>query len=203
MEHMHMTMDMDMPGHDMSGHTNMTMPAMCKMNMIFNWDPTDVCVVFKWWHIRGTGTFILSFLAIATLGIAYEYLRKVASSPLLAAEPRRIVLQDSSDDEEVADDSANGSSSRAAAARRRLYKNYGAIGAVQVESREFIRRNSRAVRAVMYGVQVVFSFFIMLVAMTYNGPIIMAVGLGAIIGNYIFTSTSSAEDAEIKSLSCH
>lgn len=48
---------------------------MCSMNMLFTWDPTDLCVVFKWWHVRTTFGFILTLVTIAALSAGYEYLR--------------------------------------------------------------------------------------------------------------------------------
>lgn len=43
--------------------------------MIFTWDTTDLCVVFKWWHIRTTVGLWISLIAIVALGAGYEYLR--------------------------------------------------------------------------------------------------------------------------------
>lgn len=48
--------------------------------MLFNWDTTNLCIVFRSWHIRGTPSFILSMLAIATLVAGYEALRAYTSA---------------------------------------------------------------------------------------------------------------------------
>lgn len=43
--------------------------------MIFTWDTTDLCVVFRWWHIQTTQGLLLSLLAIVALGAGYEFIR--------------------------------------------------------------------------------------------------------------------------------
>jgi copper transporter 1 len=40
-----------------------------------NSDIIDTCVVFRWWHVRSYTAFVLTLLAIALLGVLYEYLR--------------------------------------------------------------------------------------------------------------------------------
>lgn len=73
MDHsMHANMD-----HSTHGDIGSSM-NMCKMNMVFTWDPTDMCVVFRWWHVRTTTDLVLTLLAIAALGAGYEYLRRAS-----------------------------------------------------------------------------------------------------------------------------
>jgi copper transporter 1 len=76
------------------GHGGDSVPTMprCKMYMLWlvspivrpdnrsylsnrNSDIIDTCVVFRWWHVRSYTTFVLTLLAIALLGVLYEYLR--------------------------------------------------------------------------------------------------------------------------------
>lgn len=56
----------------------------------------------------------------------------------------------------------------------------------------------RLVKAAFYAVQVFYSFFIMLLFMTYNGWIMLAVAAGAFIGYTGFGSGSAT-----KSVACH
>ena len=46
--------------------------------MLFTWSTQDLCIVFRWWHISGYPTLIISLLAIVALGAAYEALRSVS-----------------------------------------------------------------------------------------------------------------------------
>ena len=44
--------------------------------MIFTWDYTDICVVFRWWQITNLASLLLSLAAIVFLSMGYEYLRE-------------------------------------------------------------------------------------------------------------------------------
>ena len=46
--------------------------------MLFTWDPTDLCIIFRSWHIRSTLSLILSLFAVALLTAGYELLREVS-----------------------------------------------------------------------------------------------------------------------------
>ncbi|KAH5272684.1 copper transporter [Parastagonospora nodorum] len=73
MDHSHMDhghMDHGMPGMDHG--------AKCNMNMLFTWDTTDLCIVFRGWRITGTGSLIVSLLAIVLLTAGYEAVREAS-----------------------------------------------------------------------------------------------------------------------------
>jgi len=72
-------MDHSGMGHGDMGHGDMggEMP-MCNMNMLFTWDTTNLCIVFKWWHIRSTGGLLFSLLAVVALTAAYEAIRSAS-----------------------------------------------------------------------------------------------------------------------------
>ncbi|KAM0722684.1 hypothetical protein Q7P37_002125 [Cladosporium fusiforme] len=59
-------------------------------------------------------------------------------------------------------------------------------------------KKGRTIKAAFYGVQVFYSFFIMLLFMTYNGWIMLAVGVGAFVGYLLFGGSSAT-----KSAACH
>jgi len=66
----------------------------------------------------------------------------------------------------------------------------------------------RVLRALIYGVTVFLSFFLMLIFMTYNAYLIGAVVVGAALGHYIFGSTINidailADSSGSKGLACH
>ena len=62
----------DHGGHDMPG-----MPAGPKssMNMLWNTQIEDTCIVFRSWHISTKAGFVFSCAAVVALGVLYEYLR--------------------------------------------------------------------------------------------------------------------------------
>ena len=44
--------------------------------MLFTWDTTNLCIVFRQWHVRSTAGLVLSLLAVVALGAGYELLRE-------------------------------------------------------------------------------------------------------------------------------
>ncbi len=46
--------------------------------MLFTWDTTDLCIVFRGWHIDGTGSLIVAILAIVLMTAGYEAVREIS-----------------------------------------------------------------------------------------------------------------------------
>ncbi|KAI4173089.1 MAG: hypothetical protein LQ343_003199 [Gyalolechia ehrenbergii] len=59
-------------------------------------------------------------------------------------------------------------------------------------------KRQKLIKAVLYAVQVFYSFFIMLLFMTYNGWIMLSVAVGAFVGYLAFGNSSPT-----KSVACH
>lgn len=131
-------------GHGGMDHGGMDM---CSMNMLFTWDYTNTCVIFKWWHIRGFSSFLLSFLAIIIISMFYEFSR-YSISMWEAKTATRLDELSSTTNSQI--------------------------------------RQFRLKKSILYGFQIGYSFMLMLVFMTYNGWLMIAVVLGAIIGNNLW-----------------
>jgi uncharacterized membrane protein len=43
--------------------------------MLFTWNTENLCIIFRWWHIRSTPGLIFSLLAVVAVTAAYEALR--------------------------------------------------------------------------------------------------------------------------------
>lgn len=43
--------------------------------MVFTWDATDLCIVFRQWHIRSTLGLLVSLAAVVAIAAGYEALR--------------------------------------------------------------------------------------------------------------------------------
>jgi hypothetical protein len=86
---------MDHGNMDHGGHGGHGAMDMCNMNasislplstpqpvtnipsqMLFTWDTTNLCIVFKWWHIRSPLSLTISLLAVVALVAGYEALRE-------------------------------------------------------------------------------------------------------------------------------
>ena len=46
--------------------------------MLFTWDTTNLCIIFKEWHVYGTGSLLLSLVAVALLTAGYELVRELS-----------------------------------------------------------------------------------------------------------------------------
>jgi len=154
----------------------------CSMNMLFTWSYTDLCIVFRQWHINGPLSLILSLIAIALLTAGYECVRNI-SRQYDAAHNARM--------------SAFGTSGSNGDIERR--QESSSLLLVGRDSKQRAERMGTIIKALLYAVQVFYSFFIMLLFMTYNGWVMLAVAVGAFIGYIMFGATTSPS----KSVACH
>ncbi|CAO3640971.1 unnamed protein product [Mucor hiemalis] len=144
----------------------------CAMNMLFNWQVKDVCVVFEWWHIHTATDLLISCIAVFCIAAGYEYLRvksKTFDEQWSQTEKKRVSEQRSlvGHGEEEIETNDTGFS------RKEL----------------LIIRSSRQheiIRSLIYATLVAISFWLMLVFMTYNGFLMIATVLGAGFGHLIF-----------------
>ncbi|KAI8138758.1 Ctr copper transporter [Fennellomyces sp. T-0311] len=141
--------------------------------MLFNWQVKDVCVVFEWWHIHTATGLFLSCLVIFGIAAGYEYLRAKSSA---LDQAWHIKKYDGSDDE------GDGLLSRATVTPPKLTK------------------RQELMRSVLYAILVAISFWLMLVFMTYNGYLMIAVVLGAGFGHYVF---GQGHLTASRSIQCH
>ncbi|KAK3177262.1 copper transpport protein [Lecanicillium sp. MT-2017a] len=170
----HMAMD---PPHD-GGHGGMD--DMCSMSMLFTWDTNNLCIVFRQWHIRSTLSLVVSLLAVVGIGIGYEALRSVSRSYEMYINGQVDALPNAADNAQVP----------------------------VTESTPFLRpgqtrpeasRRGHLIKAILYAVQTFYAFMLMLIFMTYNGWVMVAVTLGAFFGYLLFGETTSAT----KDNACH
>ena len=65
------------------------------------------------------------------------------------------------------------------------------------------QRNERWNKALQYGIQVGFSFMLMLVFMTYNGWLMICIVVGATIGHFKWNDAMLQSSTEQRPLACH
>jgi len=139
----------------------MDMPMSCKMNMLFTWSCQDLCIVFRWWHITSTSSFVYSLFLISLLAMSYELVKALA---------RRFDNKGRLEEED--------------------YLTRHGQGRLHYSKKE------QVVRSLLYAVQLFIAFFNMLVFMTYNGWVMVAVTAGAGVGFYLFGgNVKSSRDA--------
>ncbi|KAK8049799.1 Ctr copper transporter, partial [Apiospora phragmitis] len=159
MDHSHM--DHGGMDHGDMGHGGGGMNDMCNMNMLFTWDTTNLCIVFRQWHVRGPVSLLFSLLGVVLICAGYEALRE-------------------------------------------LIRRYGASAAKMAEGLPRHRhvtaeKRSHIVKAALYAVQTFYAFMIMLLFMTYNGWVMVAVAVGAFLGYLVFGKSTSVT----KETACH
>lgn len=154
-------MDHSGMGHGGMDHGDGGMHDMCSMSMLFTWDTTNLCIVFRQWHVRSTTSLLFSLLAVVLIAVGYEAIRALSRryEDTLAKRVQALPRQ-----------------------------NQG-----QADQRAHI------IKAVLYALQNFYAFMLMLVFMTYNGWVMIAVTLGAFIGYVTFGQKTSAT----KDNACH
>ncbi|RYP92765.1 hypothetical protein DL770_001154 [Monosporascus sp. CRB-9-2] len=214
MDHSHM---------DHGGHGDMDMGGdKCNMNMLFTWDTTNLCIVFRQWHIRGPASLAVSLMAIVAICAGYEALREAtrryeawtnkqeeAAGPseflplsLRTSYPFFFPLQIPAF---ALSPHGAGACRRGSYSRPVFPDSECLVG--RINELPKLRRNNqgeaskrrRLIKSVLYGVQNFYAFMIMLLFMTYNGWVMIAVAVGAGIGYYVFGSHTKAT----KETACH
>ncbi|KAL2803159.1 Ctr copper transporter family-domain-containing protein [Aspergillus granulosus] len=183
-------MDMDMGDMDMGGGSD-SGPS-CVISMLWNWNTIDSCFLSSQWHIRSRGMFAGSCIGVILLVIALEFLRRVAreydaflvhraqkkAGQFLAApahNPSAAASSSSSD---------HGKATVSTAA----FAGAGATGEQASESVR-VRPNivEQFIRAFLHMLQFAVAYFVMLLAMYFNGYIIICIFIGAFLGSFIFS----------------
>ncbi|CAM0135268.1 copper transpport protein [Umbelopsis sp. WA50703] len=156
---------------------------MCKMNMLFNWDVENVCIVFEWWRIETPFGLLLSSFVIAGIAAGYEFLR--ASS---RAYDNQIIAADKKKD-----------TSRRMDLEDEQRENESLLSNTFVRQNTNMSQQQRVTRSVFYAILVAISFWLMLVFMTYNGFLMLSVVIGAGVGHYAFGGNLSSD----RGIQCH
>ena len=81
-------------------------------------------------------------------------------------------------------------------------KQFNSSSSISIINDPILGRQNRLIKSSWYGIQVGFSFFLMLVFMTYNGWLMIAVVLGSIWGNYSWGYFADFSNEQM-SLTCH
>ncbi|KAK7543512.1 Ctr copper transporter family protein [Phyllosticta citricarpa] len=197
--------DMDHGGH---GGMDMGKGHKCNMNMLFTWDTTDLCIVFRGWHVTGTLSLLLSLVAVALLCAGYEGVRDISRRYELSVAARQKVKDEGPGlPDPTYRDEIGGAATAAPITTATTNESSSPLLWSTDRTRHgpwTARDEKRAtiIKGVLYAVQVFYSFFIMLLFMTYNGWIMLAVAVGAFVGYVVFGSGSNGASAT-KSVACH
>ncbi|KAI1193842.1 Ctr copper transporter family-domain-containing protein [Nemania serpens] len=198
MDHSHMD-------HGDGGHGGGSGMPMCKMNMLFTWDTTNLCIVFRQWHVTGTASLVFSLLAIVAICAGYEALREVTRRYELWLSDKEATYnshgRNGRHEDRYQDNERDSEQGQEQAAENTPFLGIERIGggAGGISHGASIGQRARLLKAALYGVQNFYAFMIMLLFMTYNGFVMIAVAVGAGLGYYLFGSHTQAA----KETACH
>ncbi|TPX14738.1 uncharacterized protein E0L32_005133 [Thyridium curvatum] len=175
-------------------HGGMAMGG-CKISMLWNWNTVDSCFISESWHVTSRGMFAGSCVGVILLVMTLEALRrsvkefdrylirKHAAAAAAAAAPAA-----ASQDVEPSPKSCAATAPCFAGFRPTIFE--------------------QAIRALLHMFQFAVAYFVMLLAMYYNGYFIICIFIGAYLGSFIFqwetlgTSTGSTSAATEPTVCC-
>ncbi|KAI0853560.1 Ctr copper transporter family-domain-containing protein [Daldinia vernicosa] len=184
------TMDMDMG-----------MGGGCKINMLWNWYTVDACFISSSWHITSKGMFAGSCIGVILLGILLEFLRRSVK------EYDNYLVRKSASHGLVVPVVSNDSNEDGRTSPKPSQTPTGVAPLINPTAGNGYRPTliEQAIRAFIHTAQFVVAYFLMLLAMYYNGYIIICIFIGAYIGSFIFQweklgggqQTSAANEATV------
>ncbi|KAF3342634.1 Putative fumarate reductase [Verticillium dahliae VDG2] len=145
--------------------------ADCKVSMLWNWYTIDSCFLAESWHVGSNGAFAASCIGVALLTVTLEFVRR------LGKEYDALLLRQ-----------FHARAAQMAVAAAVEPSCCDDTGAVARPSAPLIFRASpveQLIRAVLHTTFFGLAYIIMLLAMYYNGYIIISILLGAGLGKFL------------------
>ncbi|KAH7156432.1 Ctr copper transporter family-domain-containing protein [Dactylonectria macrodidyma] len=165
---------------DMASSTStaeaMDMGGGCKISMLWNWNTVDSCFISSSWHVTSKGMFAGSCIGVLLLVMTLEALRRAVKeydSYIIRQHAAKFAGSPTT----VSNNGPGSESSKA----------IDGVAACAVGIPPF-RPNvfQQAIRALLHMMQFAVAYFVMLLAMYYNGYIIICIFLGSYLGSFVF-----------------
>ncbi|EKD19269.1 uncharacterized protein L3040_009291 [Drepanopeziza brunnea f. sp. 'multigermtubi'] len=162
---------MDMGGMAGMDHSGMDMGG-CITNMLWNWNVIDSCFISSSWRITSKGMFAGSCIGVILLVMSVEFLRR------LCKEYDRYILRQHQRTQAVVV-----SNEQSKATDGTCAPDVRSLGPVPFRPNLL----QQSVRATLHMCSFAAAYFVMLLAMYYNGYIIMCIFIGAWLGAFVFS----------------
>ncbi|KAK6531315.1 Copper Transporter integral membrane protein that functions in high affinity copper transport [Arthrobotrys megalospora] len=187
------TMDPAMTGMSAAATTSkamdMSMMGGCKISMLWNWYTVNSCFISKTWRVSSEGIFALSCIGVVLLVISLELVRRMQRE-----YDRHIIRHATAAVTTITEDAgakklADEGSPVSASPIPQIPGFNTASSRLARFLRPFNFRPSffqQVVRGLLYMVQFGAAYFVMLLAMYYNGYIIICILIGAFLGFTLF-----------------
>ncbi|KJZ77668.1 hypothetical protein HIM_02845 [Hirsutella minnesotensis 3608] len=133
--------------------------ATCKISMLWNWNTIDACFLSSSWHIRNNGMFAATCIGVMLLVVLVEFLRRMGK------EYDAFLLRQ---------------------ARRELAHRYvdgKMFDAPVITFRATVLQ--QLTRSVIHALTFAGAYIVMLLAMYFNGYVIICIFLGAGLGKFL------------------
>lgn len=176
-------------GHGMGG-------GGCKISMLWNWYTIDTCFIASSWRVTSAGMFAGSCVGVVLLVMALELLRRSVKEYdrfLIRRHLARLVTSDSAvatTPSGTAGSSASaGSSTKGPGGGGLVATSSSAVACSPVPLAASSFKPTlpqQAVRALLHMMQFAVAYFVMLLAMYYNGYIIICIFIGSYLGYFVF-----------------
>ncbi|KAF7590024.1 hypothetical protein BBP40_003412 [Aspergillus hancockii] len=150
--------------HNMSSMGGSSNSSACSAEMLWNWDVLNTCFLSASWHVTSKGMFAVSCIGVALLGVSLEFLRRTSKEY---------------------DESVMRQFQRHAAAQHdsNLTTPCGVPpGFITYRASPM----QQIIRSVLHIAQFVIAYITMLIAMHYNGYMIISIFIGAFLGKLFF-----------------
>jgi solute carrier family 31 (copper transporter), member 1 len=150
--------------------------------MLWNWYTVDSCFIARSWRITSKGMFAGSCIGVILLVMVLELLRRAGKEYdryIVAQYTRSLTSAHSSSPGGAGTPDSSSNHKSAAATAAPAY-----VAADPALFRPSVLQ--QAVRALLHMCQFAVAYFVMLLAMYYNGYIIICIFIGAFIGYFVF-----------------
>ncbi|KAF7894528.1 uncharacterized protein EAF01_009979 [Botrytis porri] len=181
------TSSMDMEGATATATATMTatntaaamdMGGGCQISMLWNWYTIDSCFISRTWHITSNGMFAGSCIGVILLVMSLEFLRRASRE-----YDRYIIRQARKQQQHITSNidinpkinESDPQSTQAVVTTQRNTQNFRPDLWQQI------------IRAFFHMMQFAVAYFVMLLAMYFNGYIIICIIIGAFLGAFVFS----------------
>ncbi|PMD34942.1 Ctr-domain-containing protein [Hyaloscypha variabilis F] len=157
-----------------SAAMSMSMGGDCQISMLWNWYTVDSCFISATWKNTSHGMFAGTCIGVICLVVSLEFLRRLGKEydRYLVRNYKTFHQPSTSDGESNSQDNKGVSVRTTSVAAVAPFK-----------PNPF----QQAIRALLHMLQFAVAYFIMLLAMYYNGYIIISIFIGAYIGSFVFS----------------
>lgn len=153
--------------------------------MLWNWTIIDACFLSTQWHIRSHGAFAGTCIAVVAMVVLLEALRRAGREydEWILAEFRRRVISESTSSTPTKTTTTVMCSNKGTAV---MSADSDAEGPEAMGRRFRPGLGQQLVRAVLHAATFGLAYLLMLMAMYYNGYIIICIFIGAGLGKFLF-----------------